>query len=87
MGKVKELLDEKCEYGCDEPLGECGHEKCDECGEISHSCAGCLNDYCECSEAEWAEGKNGITYCSQQCADDYGDGDFNSGVMEANRRI
>jgi hypothetical protein len=74
MAKIKTLLEllEQCECGCDEPLGECGHEKCDECGEISHSCAGCGHNYCECSEEEWAVGENGTTYCSQQCADAFG---------------
>ena len=74
MAKIKTLLEllEECEYGCDEPLGECGHEKCDVCGKISHSCAGCDNDYCECTKALWTVGKNGITYCSQACADEHG---------------
>ncbi|MGD0598394.1 MAG: hypothetical protein ABR988_01145 [Terriglobales bacterium] len=69
MGKVKELLDEKCYY-CDEPLSKCGHVKCDECGIITHGCAGCDDYYCECTVSEWGMGKDGITYCSQQCADE-----------------
>ena len=75
MGKIKELLgplEQECEFGCDEPLGECGHEKCDDCQTASHSCAGCGNDYCECAGAERAVGKDGITYCSQFCADQSG---------------
>jgi hypothetical protein len=26
-----------------------------------------------CHGSEWAEGKDGITYCSEWCADAYGD--------------
>jgi hypothetical protein len=68
MGKIKKLL-EKCEYGC---VDQCGHEKCGLCNDTYHSCAGCDGDYCECTESLWALGKNGITYCSQECAGKYG---------------
>jgi|HubBroStandDraft_1064217.scaffolds.fasta_scaffold1244598_1 hypothetical protein len=76
MGKIKELLEPlepECEFGC-EP-DDFGFTQCEVCHHTSHSCAGCLNDYCECSEQEWAVGKDGITYCSQECADEYGGGD------------
>jgi hypothetical protein len=76
MGTIKELLEpleQECEYGC-EP-DDCGHAQCEVCHHASHNCAGCDNDYCECTESASAVGKNGITYCSQECADEYGDED------------
>jgi hypothetical protein len=53
---------------CDEL--DCGmHSKCETCAEYFHSCAYCDGEYCDCSESEWAVAANGITYCSQECAD------------------
>ena len=71
MAKIEDLLEYGCEFGCAQ--GECGHTHCEVCRHTSHSCAGCGNDYCECSEASWVEGANGITYCSQECAAKYGE--------------
>jgi hypothetical protein len=34
-----------------------------------NSCAGCDDDYCDCTEKEWGLGEDDITYCSQDCAD------------------
>jgi hypothetical protein len=59
-----------CEFGC-EP-DDCGHEHCEVCQHTKHCCAGCDGNYCECTEPEWVEGQNGITYCSQYCADRFG---------------
>jgi hypothetical protein len=59
-----------CDFGCEE--SECGHERCEECHNTMHSCAGCDSNYCECTEPEWGLGANEITYCSQYCADRYG---------------
>lgn len=56
-----------CEYGCE--AGVCGHLFCEDCQTTAHSCANCDGDTCECNEHESVEGKNGITYCSQDCAD------------------
>jgi hypothetical protein len=42
---------------------------CPDCGEEPHTCAGCGEPYCECTEAKWAEGTDGVTYCSAECAE------------------
>ena len=58
---------------CGEPAGseECGHETCARCGDIYHVCD-CAELYCGCTEASWAIGADGNTYCSQDCAEMYG---------------
>jgi hypothetical protein len=61
----------ECEL-CLDTEGICGHTRCPKCKDFYHECAGCDGDYCECSEPQWVEGANGITYCSQYCADRYG---------------
>jgi hypothetical protein len=42
MAKIKTMLEllDQCEYGCDEPLGECGYEKCNDCDQ-------CIHEVCE----------------------------------------
>jgi hypothetical protein len=72
--KIEEVIQRldgfHCDYGCEED--ECLHVQCEDCGTTAHTCAGCSNDYCDCTEADWAEGANGLTYCCQACADAYG---------------
>jgi hypothetical protein len=47
----------------------CGHIPCTKCGEIPHNCAGCDELYCNCTEEDSGLGEDGVTYCTQECAD------------------
>ena len=76
LATVSNFAKKKCELCLDPVPEECGHEQCETCHEWMHNCAGCGNDYCECTGKEWAEGKNGTTYCSEWCAERYGNEQF-----------
>jgi hypothetical protein len=45
--------------------------ECPTCYTVPHVCAGCGQDYCDCTEKEWGLGADGITYCHQDCADSH----------------
>lgn len=44
---------------------------CPDCHDQPHTCANCDGIYCDCTIKEWTVGKNGITYCSRGCAENY----------------